>query len=267
MVMAATLLPVLLLSLTLQAAEAFVPAVASGPAVTSHKVPALASAAVRRGAGAHASAPPDALVTASPAPPNTPPVKVMPCGDDLDRRISALAIPAILNFLILPITNSVDLFFIGKLQNALAVAGQAAANQIFSTAAWATSVIPTVTTPRVAKARAKGDEAEVQAAVGEAIFVSVTLSALVALVISFRQRARDRRIELATVASRFFCSLLWHLACSANVPCSIFRECRACSSPQAVRPGCPSACRTYATACLGSWRRRAPPSASPPSAA
>jgi len=110
----------------------------------------------------------------------------LPCGDALDRRIGTLAIPAILNFLILPITNSVDLFFIGKLGESLAIAGQAAANQVFSTAAWATSVIPTVTVPRVAKARAAGDNAEVQAAVGEAIFVAVLVSSVVTVAIALR---------------------------------------------------------------------------------
>jgi len=122
------------------------------------------------------------------AAPQTPPVKTFPCGDELDKRIGALALPAILNFLILPITQSVDLFWIGKLQNALAIAGQAAANQVFSTAAWVTSVIPTVTTPRVAKARASGDDAEVQAAVGEAIFIAVLTSAVVTIGIAMRSR-------------------------------------------------------------------------------
>ena len=81
----------------------------------------------------------------------------MPCGDALDRRIVTLSIPAIANFLILPLTGATDLFWVGRMGEALALAGQAAANQVFSSAAWITSVIPTITTPLVAKAAAAGD--------------------------------------------------------------------------------------------------------------
>ena len=130
-----------------------------------------------------------AATQASSSPENEPAPAVFPCGDELDRRIGSLALPAVLNFLILPITQSVDLFFIGQLGSALAIAGQAAANQVFSTAAWTVSVIPVVTTPRVAKARAANDEAEVQAAVGEAIFIAVVLSASVAVGIGIWQKA------------------------------------------------------------------------------
>ena len=48
------------------------------------------------------------------------PIKAFPCGDDLDKRITTLAVPALLNFLILPITGAVDLLFIGQLGEALA---------------------------------------------------------------------------------------------------------------------------------------------------
>ena len=34
----------------------------------------------------------------------------MPCGDELDRRILKMAAPAIVNYLILPFTQAVDLF-------------------------------------------------------------------------------------------------------------------------------------------------------------
>ena len=55
---------------------------------------------------------------------------------------------------------------------ALAVAGQSAANQVYSTCAMVTSTIPTILTPRVAAAHANGDKEEVQRVVGEAIFLS-----------------------------------------------------------------------------------------------
>ena len=111
------------------------------------------------------------------------PIKAFPCGDDLDKRITTLAVPALLNFLILPITGAVDLLFIGQLGEALATAGQAAANQVYSTAALLSNVIPVVTVPLVAKAYAAGDEEEVQRQVGGAIFLSITLGALVSLIV------------------------------------------------------------------------------------
>jgi len=129
------------------------------------------------------------ITAAKPVQAAEPPPKVFPCGDALDKKILGLAGPAICNFLILPITQSVDLFFIGKLNSALAIAGQAAANQVFSSAAWIVSVIPTVTVPRVAKAKAAGDMEEVQRAVGEAIFIAVILSTLLAVAVGLCQQA------------------------------------------------------------------------------
>ena len=118
------------------------------------------------------------LVAAAP-----PRIRSLPCGDELDSRIWKLALPAFVNFLILPITGAVDLFFIGKLGSALAAAGQSAANQVYSTAALLTNVIPVVTVPLVAKAHAAKDQAEVQRQVGGAIFLSVFLAALVTLLV------------------------------------------------------------------------------------
>ena len=83
--------------------------------------------------------------------------------------------PAIVNFLVLPITQAVDLFWVGRMGEALATAGQAAANQVFSSAFWLVSFVPTITTPRVAAANAKGDKEEVQRVVGEAIFLSTAI--------------------------------------------------------------------------------------------
>jgi len=51
------------------------------------------------------------------------------------------------------------------------------------------SVIPTVTVPRVAKAKAAGDMEEVQRAVGEAIFIAVILSTLLAVAVGLCQQA------------------------------------------------------------------------------
>ena len=54
-------------------------------------------------------------------------------GDDLDRQILGTALPSMLNLAVVPVVNSVDVFWVGKLGSALALAGQAAANQAFFT--------------------------------------------------------------------------------------------------------------------------------------
>jgi len=102
----------------------------------------------------------------------------LPSGDALDKKIAALAFPAIASFLILPIASATDLFWVGRMGEALAIAGQASANQLFSTLSWVTSTIPTITVPRVAKARAAKDDAAVQEALGEAIFISTVLGVI-----------------------------------------------------------------------------------------
>ena len=57
----------------------------------------------------------------------------MQLGDDLDRQILGTALPSMLNLAVVPVVNTVDVFWVGKLGSALALAGQAAANQAFFT--------------------------------------------------------------------------------------------------------------------------------------
>lgn len=65
-----------------------------------------------------------------------------PCGDALDRRLTKIALPCIANFAINPLIGAVDLFWINRMGDALSVAGQAAANQVFSSAFWLASFLP-----------------------------------------------------------------------------------------------------------------------------
>ena len=60
--------------------------------------------------------------------------------------------------------------------SALAVAGQAAANQVFSSAFWIVSVLPSVTATLVSKANASGDQEELQDAVSQALIVGFYIS-------------------------------------------------------------------------------------------
>ncbi|EOD40175.1 hypothetical protein EMIHUDRAFT_223050 [Emiliania huxleyi CCMP1516] len=93
-----------------------------------------------------------------------------PCGDDLDRRIASLAGPAVLSFLILPIAQATDLFWVGRMGEALALAGQAAASQLYSTLSFLTSTLPTIT------------------AIGEALALSCALALVLGAVLWRFQR-------------------------------------------------------------------------------
>lgn len=101
-----------------------------------------------------------------------------PCGDQLDRDLIKIALPCIANFAINPLVGAVDLFWINRMGNTLAVAGQAAANQIFSSSFWLTSFLPSVTATLVAKECAKGSEEGVQDSVCQALVVGTFIALL-----------------------------------------------------------------------------------------
>jgi hypothetical protein len=107
---------------------------------------------------------------------NSEEVRAWPCGDALDRKLIKIALPCIANFAINPLVGAVDLFWINRMGNTLAVAGQAAANQIFSSAFWLTSFLPSVTATLVAKEHAKGSEEGVQDAVSQALIVGTMVA-------------------------------------------------------------------------------------------
>ena len=63
-------------------------------------------------------------------------------------------------------------------------------NHVFSSAFWLTSFIPTITTPLVAAAHAKGDTEAVQRPIGAAIFAAVTLGMVITAALAlWQQRA------------------------------------------------------------------------------
>ena len=99
----------------------------------------------------------------------------LPSGDELDKRIIALALPAIVNFAIVPLVGAVDTVFVGRMKNALALAGQGAANQVFSSTFWIISFLPSVVTPLIAQAVGSGDKDAVQDRVGESVFLGTLM--------------------------------------------------------------------------------------------
>ena len=96
--------------------------------------------------------------------------EVLPRNDETDKLIMKLFVPAVLNFLIIPLVGIVDVFWVGRMGDAVALAAQGAANQVFQSAFWIISFIPSVVAPMVAKAAAGGDKTKLQNKIGEGIF-------------------------------------------------------------------------------------------------
>jgi len=95
-----------------------------------------------------------------------------PSFDKLDADIAKLAIPTIANFAIGPLIGAVDLYWVGRMGNALALAGQSAANQVFNSAFFLISYLPSVTATLVSTQKAKNSNEGVQDAVCQALFIS-----------------------------------------------------------------------------------------------
>jgi hypothetical protein len=96
--------------------------------------------------------------------------------DDVDRLIFATALPLSAVFAIIPITSALDLFWVNRLGDALAVAGQAAANQVFNSAFWLFAFLPTITATLVSKSHASGDIEQTQDAVCQALLFSLLIA-------------------------------------------------------------------------------------------
>lgn len=99
-----------------------------------------------------------------------------PSFDAVDSRLIKIGLPCILNFAIVPLVGAVDLFWVNRMGNPLAVAGQSAANQVVNSAFWLFSFLPSVTATLVAKEAAKGDKEALQDAVCQALFVGAIIA-------------------------------------------------------------------------------------------
>lgn len=107
--------------------------------------------------------------------------KMIPVDDELDKTIVKTALPSMVNLAVVPLVNSVDTFWVGRMGIALALAGQAAANQAFFTLFFLVNYLPTITAPLVASAVGSGDMEQAQKRVGESLFLSNLLGGLGAL--------------------------------------------------------------------------------------
>jgi MATE family multidrug resistance protein len=116
--------------------------------------------------------------------------RCFPCGDATDQKIFKIAIPAMLNYAVVPVVNSINTFWVGRMGNALALAGQGAANQIFTSYFWFFSFIPSVITPLIAKAHGANDHESIRNRVREAVFIATAMGIIGTIMLSvFPQNA------------------------------------------------------------------------------
>jgi len=104
--------------------------------------------------------------------------KRFPRLDALDKHLTKIAIPLIISTAVTPIVGAVDLFWVNRMGNPLAVAGQAAANQVFNTAFYLTSFLSAVMTQQVAKVFAKNDKEGLQDTICQTFFVGGVIALL-----------------------------------------------------------------------------------------
>lgn len=77
--------------------------------------------------------------------------------------------------MVVPLTGVVDTVWVGRMGDALALAAQGAANQLFNAVSYAVSFVPTVTVPLVAAAYARGDLTAARARTCESLWLSCTI--------------------------------------------------------------------------------------------
>lgn len=99
-------------------------------------------------------------------------------GDSLDSLIVKTSFPIVMNLMVVPLVNSVDTFWVGRLGQAKALAGQAAANQACFTLFFLIAFLPNMTAPLVASAISSGDTDQARERVCESLFVGNLLGAI-----------------------------------------------------------------------------------------
>ena len=113
----------------------------------------------------------------------------LPKLDKLDRTILLISLPAIVNFMLVPLVGAADTFWVGKMSNAAALAGTGAANQIYSTTFWILGFLPSVITPLVAQAYGAKDMEGVQQHIGEALFLSLCIGLLGCAIVTLQSQS------------------------------------------------------------------------------
>jgi len=106
--------------------------------------------------------------------------------DHVDRMIFRTALPLSAVFAIVPVGMALDLFWVNRLGDTLAVAGQAAANQVYNSAFWLFSFLPIITATLVSKSHASGDLEQTQDAVCQAMLFSLLIAITAGMLMFFK---------------------------------------------------------------------------------
>jgi putative MATE family efflux protein len=122
----------------------------------------------------------------------------------VDRLILTTAIPSMINLAVVPLVNAVDTFYVGRLGVALALAGQAAANQAFFTVYFLVAFLPTLTAPLVAAAAGAGNDDEARLRICESMFLCNVLGLLgTAFLVGWPQKALGMVLPPGAPAYRY----------------------------------------------------------------
>jgi putative MATE family efflux protein len=95
----------------------------------------------------------------------------------------SVAVPSMLNLMVVPLVNAVDTLYVGRLADPLALAAQSAANQCFFSIYFLAAFLPTITAPLVAKAIGKRDWNEARDRVCEGLFLSNVIGGVFTLLL------------------------------------------------------------------------------------
>jgi putative MATE family efflux protein len=121
--------------------------------------------------------------------------------DDLDKRLLKISLPVIANFAISPLIGAVDFFWVNRMGNPLAVAGQAAANQVFNSIFWIASFLPSITAILISKENARGNKEGVRDAVCQAIFVGIIFAVFsTTLMVAFPEKVLSSVLDTSAPA-------------------------------------------------------------------
>jgi len=108
--------------------------------------------------------------------------------DSLDGLILKTCVPTVMNLMVVPLVNSVDTFWVGRLGVAMALAAQSAANQACFTIFFLIAFLPNITAPLVASAVSSGDEDLARERVCESLFLCNVFGAVGTLVLMIYPR-------------------------------------------------------------------------------
>ena len=104
---------------------------------------------------------------------------------EVDKLIFSTTLPLSAVFAIIPIASTLNLFWVNRLGDALAVAGQAAANQVYNSAFWLFAFLPTITATLVSKSHASGNIDQTQDSVCQAMIFALLISVPGAMLMFF----------------------------------------------------------------------------------